>query len=61
MERPQLEHTLMPNIMGIMHLVADMPEVQQTLACMAATWACPLQVPTHTLVLAALVARAVNL
>lgn len=61
-ERPQLEHTaLMLNITVIMHLVAVTAEAQQTLACTAATWACLLQVPTHTLVLVALEARAVNL
>lgn len=60
-ERPQLEDMLTPNIMVIMHLVAVMLEVQQTLACTAATWAYPLQVPTHTLVLVALEVREVNL
>jgi hypothetical protein len=51
---------LMLNIMGIMHLVVDMLEVQQTLACTAGTWDYPLQAPTHTLDLAALEARADN-
>lgn len=59
-EHPQLEHTLMPNITDIMHPVVDMLEVQQTLACTAGTWDYPLQVPTHTLVLAALEVRADN-
>jgi hypothetical protein len=47
--------------MDIMHLVVVMLEAQQTLGCTAVTWVYPLQVPIHTLVLAALEARAVNL
>jgi hypothetical protein len=60
-EPPQREDTLMLNIMVIMHLVGVMLEVQQTQACTAVTWACPLQVLTHTLDLVALAAREVNL
>lgn len=47
MARRQRAH-IMPNITGTMDLAVVMQAVQQTRACTVATWACRLQMLTHT-------------